>query len=120
MELPPSSKYVARRDEPVSDDERQSLEKRLNAEFEAGRITQDDYMSSLDKLYEARTMGELVPVVKRVPDATSDVPAIVPTGSGRPGELAPIRDGGALKPLVYAGVGLGALLALLVLVLVIL
>jgi len=115
MELPPSSKYVARRDEAVSDAERDSLSKRLAREFEAGRIDQPTYLETLDALYEARTLGDLLPVVRRVPDSVGDVPAIVDTGSGEPGELAPIREGSWMQPLVVGGVALVAVLVLLLL-----
>jgi hypothetical protein len=119
MELPPSSKYVARRDETVSNDERESLAKRLASEFEAGRISQDEYLRTLDQLYEAKTLGELVPVVSRVPDTTSDTPAIVETGTGEPGELAPINSGW-MQPLVVGGVALAAVAALLLLLFILL
>ncbi|NLE97812.1 MAG: DUF1707 domain-containing protein [Propionibacterium sp.] len=114
MELPPSSKYIARRDEPVSDAERDSLTKRLADEFEQGRMTHDDYSRALDTLYDATTLGELVPVVEAVPDAGASVPAIVGESTGRPGELAPIRSG-ALPPVALGGAILGAVLVLLLL-----
>lgn len=119
MELPPSSKYVARRDESVNESERESLSKRLAAEFEAGRLTQDEYMKALDDLYAAKTMGELVPVAKKVPDTVSDTPPIVATGSGKPGELAPISASN-MKPVVMAASAIATILAVLVIVAILL
>lgn len=115
MELPPSSKYIARRDEAVSDAERDSLTERLADEFENGRISHDDYSRALDALYDAKTLGELVPVVEVVPDASAGVPAIVGKSTGKPGELAPIASAGALRPLVLGGAVLGAVLVILLL-----
>lgn len=119
MELPPSSKYVARREEAVSEAERESLSERLAAEFEAGRLTQDEYMSALDELYAAKTMGELVPVAKKVPDSVAGTPAIVATGSGEPGELAPI-SATKMKPVIMAASAIATILALLVMVAILL
>lgn len=113
MQLPPSSKYLARRDESVSDDERESLARRLATEYEAGRLTQDRYMELLDQLYAAKSLGELVPVVQHVPDATADVPPIVAAGTGTPGELAPISTT-SLRPIAVAGSIIGGVLILIV------
>lgn len=113
MELSPSSKYVARREEAVSDAERQSLEQRLGDEFQAGHVTQERYLELLDQLYAAQTLGDLAPVVSELPDGTTAVPAIVEVGNGTPGELAPISTK-TLQPLVVAGSIAGAVLVLIV------
>lgn len=113
MELSPSSKYVARSEEPVAEAERQSLEGRLSDEFQAGRIEQDRYLELLDQLYAATTLGDLAPVVRELPDGTTAVPAIVETGNGEPGELAPITTN-ALKPIVVGGSIIGAILVVIV------
>ncbi len=118
MELSPSSKYVVSPNAPVDEAERASLSDRLATEFEAGRLQHDQYAKLLDELYEARTQGELVPVVKAVPDAVAQTPAIVGTSGGRPGDLAPISNRSAL-PAVMIGTTVAIVAAvLLVMVLV--
>lgn len=113
MELSPSSKYVARGSETVSDADREALEQRLADAFAQGDMTQDRYLTLLDKLYAAKTLGDLAPVAQALPDGTTHVPAIVETGSGAPGELAPIATN-ALRPVVVAGSIVGALIVVLV------
>ena len=82
-ELPRSSKYRATPGAPLSDDERNRLVERLNAAFERGEVSPDDYPRLLDALFGATTLGEVVPVVEAVPGvATHDVPAIVEQGVG--------------------------------------
>lgn len=119
MELAPSSKYLARRDESIDDHERESLSQRLATEFEAGRLESDEYRMLLDQLYDAKTLGELVPVVKAVPDVTTDTPDIVGTGTGKPGELSPISTK-AMQPIVLAGSAIGLVLILIVVFLLVL
>ncbi|WP_282005196.1 DUF1707 domain-containing protein [Propioniciclava sinopodophylli] len=120
-ELPRSSKYRATPGAPLSDDERNRLVERLNAAFERGEVSPDDYPRLLDALFGATTLGEVVPVVEAVPGvATHDVPAIVEQGVGRPGELSePIQPSGALVAKVIAG-GVVAAVLLLVVVLALL
>lgn len=115
MQLPPSSKYLARQDEPVSDEERESLSGRLAEEFEAGRLDQPTYLELVDITYDARTLGELVPVVQRVPADVGSTPAIVESGKGKPGELAEIRQ--SVPWVVVAGsvAGVGVLVLLIAL-----
>ena len=119
MELSPSSKYVVSPNAPVDEAERASLSDRLAAEFEAGRLQHDEYARLLDELYEARTQGELVPVVKAVPDAVASTPAIVGNGGGRPGDLAPISNRSAL-PAVMIGTTLALTAVILIVMLLVL
>lgn len=92
-DLPISSPYRSTPDVPVSDAEREQVNSRLNAAFESGSIDPDEYQQRLDALFGARRLGELVPVVTGLPPlATYSDPAIVASGSGRPGELAPSRN----------------------------
>lgn len=117
-ELPRSSKYVSTPDAPVTEEERASLTQQLNAAFESGAVGVDDYRPLLDRLYAARKLGELVPVVQALPPSpTHDVPAIVPVGTGRPGEVSPARPPRTALVAVTVGVGVVALILLLVLVL---
>lgn len=119
MELPPSNKYLARQDAEIADAERESLSKRLADEFAAGRFTQDEYLSTLEALYEAKTMGELAPIAAKLPQPTADVPTIVGVGSGNPGELAPIKQMDAAKLIKIVG-GLATMLAVLIVLAVLL
>ena len=115
-ELPRSSKYRATPDAPLADDERNRLVERLNAAFEQGQVSPDDYPRLLDTLFGATTLGEVAPVVEAVPAvATHDVPAIIEQGTGRPGELAQARQpSGALVAKVVAGGVVAAVLLIVV------
>ena len=104
---------------PVSEDERNQLNARLNSAFEAGRLDPEDYQARLDRLYAARTLGELVPVVTGLPPLqTYADPALVASAGGRPGELEPARSANGFTLLTVAGVAGGiVLIALLFLLL---
>jgi hypothetical protein len=118
-DLPISSPYRSTPQAPVSETERNQLSSRLNAAFAAGQVDGDDYRARLDRLFAARTLGELVPVVAGLPPlATYADPAIVASdGRGRPGELAPARDATGFSLLVVGGVAGAVLLLVLLLVL---
>lgn len=91
---------------PVDDDERNSLNMRLNAAFTAGTLDEQEYRRRLDLLFAAGTLGELVPVVEGLPPRTTyQQPAVVDqTATGRPGELSPARATGAKLSVVVTGV----------------
>ncbi|MFL6027618.1 MAG: DUF1707 domain-containing protein [Friedmanniella sp.] len=116
-DLPISSPYRSTPEAPVSESERNQLSSRLNAAFEDGRLEPEDYQSRLDRLFAARTLGELVPVVQGLPPLqTYTDPAIVASAGGPPGELAPARNANGFSLLLVAGVaGAVVLLAILVL-----
>lgn len=118
-ELPRSSKYRATPDAPLSDDERDRLVDRLNAAYEQGGVSPEQYRPFLDTLFGAATLGEVAHVVEAMPGAaTHDVPAIVEVGPGRPGELAePRQPSGATVARVVV-IGAAALVLVLVLVVV--
>ncbi|MCC2592224.1 DUF1707 domain-containing protein [Tessaracoccus sp. OS52] len=116
--LPPSSRYLQKASQPVEDQERESIAKRLSDAYADGRLPQEEYMGALDVVYGARTLGELVPVVEKLPAASTEVPTIISAGSVPAGEVAPSRNvvvpaflavGGVLVLLVILGV-LGVLL----------
>lgn len=119
MALPPSSKYLQRSGDPLDEVERESITKRLNEAFADGRITHDEYAAAMDTLYSARTLGDLVPVVEKLPAAPANVPAIVQQDSGPPaGRVTESRN---LMPFVIGTAVVGVtLLAMLLLILVIL
>lgn len=104
-ELPPSSKYIARGNEPVSDADRSDLNTRLNDAFAEGRIDEPAFQSHLDLVYRARTLGELVPVVRDLPARpVYRAPDIGPEAGTAPGELVPHR---AMTPRMTFGLAAG-------------
>lgn len=112
-ELPPSSKYIARGGEPVSDADRSELNTRLNDAFAEGRIDPSTFQSHLDLVYRARSLGELVPVVRDLPVRPAyRTPDIGPEAGLAPGELAPHRS---LAPRTTFGLAVGGGVIVLVL-----
>lgn len=107
--LPPSSRYLQQSDAAVEDSEREALTKRLSDAFADGRLGQDEYMASLDVVYSAGTLGELVPVVEQLPAAAPEVPAIVQSSGGSAGQVSSSRN--ILLPAILVT---GVVLALLV------
>lgn len=119
-ELPISSPYRSTPDAPVTDQLRNQLSTQLNAAFTDGRIDGDDFQQRLDRLFAAQRLGDLVPVVQGLPPLpTYEAPAIVPSSSGRPGELAPPRDAGKLA-LVTGGTVIGAVILIVILLAILL
>lgn len=118
--LPISSKYRSQPQLPVSEAERDDLTRRLNASFERGEISQDDYRVLLDQLYAARTLGDLVPVVEKAGvRETHNTPAIVEQQTAlRPGEVN--ETAGALQMGKIAMFGSAALAGILVVMLLLL
>ena len=88
-ELPISSPYRSTPEAPVTESERNTLNARLNAAFEAGALDADDFATRLDRLFAAQRMGELVMVVEGLPPLTTyNGPSFGDsTGSGVPGRL---------------------------------
>lgn len=117
--LPISSKYRSRPGDPVPEAERNDLSARLNDAFSQGTIDQDQYDDLLNRVFDAKNLGELAPVVEVLgKPRTHDVPAIVAEASGgRPGELAEARRPGNKQTMMLVGglsvVGLLAVIAVL-------
>ena len=107
--LPPSSRYLQQADSAVEDTERDALSKRLSDAYTDGRLGQDEYMASLDVVYRAATLGELVPVIEQLPAASSDVPAMVESSRTPAGTVSTPRN--VLLPAIVVT---GAVLVLLV------
>lgn len=107
--LPPSSRYLQQPGAAVEDAEREALAKRLSDAFADGRLDQEDYMSSLDVVYGAQQLGELVPVVERLPAAAVETPNMIQGSTLPAGEISTSRN--VLLPAVLVT---GAILALLV------
>lgn len=119
MALPPSSKYLQRSADPVDEVERESITQRLNGAFADGRLSHDEYAAAMDTVYAARTLGDLVPVIERLPARIENTPAIVGQGSLPAGQVTEARN---LAPigLLVGGVGvvLIAMIAILLAVLI--
>ena len=107
--LPPSSKYLQQASADVDDTEREALTKRISDAFADGRLGQDDYMASLDVIYAAQHLGELVPVVEKLPAMAVEVPNLVQTSGSPAGQVSTSRN-----ILVPAMLVTGVILALLV------
>ncbi|AMS05059.1 DUF1707 domain-containing protein [Acidipropionibacterium acidipropionici] len=119
-ELPPSSKYVARAAEPVTDADRADLNTWLNDAYSDGKIDESTFREGLDTVYSAATLGDLVPVVAGLPTRqTYAEPALGTESSTAPGELTPHR---ALAPstTLWLAVGGGVLVLLLLILAVVL
>lgn len=116
--LPISSKYRQKPAEPVSEFEREELNRRLNDAFSAGSLDAEDYQALLDDVYAARTMGELVPVVQKLPvGATHEQPAIVAQPSHlQPGELSASRPATGLAKLAAVGTAVAVLILVVFLI----
>ncbi len=118
--LPISSKYVSTPDKPVDERERESVVGRVNAAFEAGQLDDLDYRRYLDVAFRAKTLGELRPVVERLPAvAPSATPGNIEPATLEPGQLSEARAPGGRSMLLLGG-GVAAALVLLVILLVIL
>ena len=118
-ELPISSKYRSRPNDPVTEAEREQLSDRLNEALTRGTLDQETYSSRLDQLFAAQRLGELVPVVESLPaQQVSNDPEIVQQGGGKPGELTESKDATRLSLLAIGGIA--AIVILLVIVLLIL
>lgn len=112
--LPPSSRYLQQAGGAVDDSEREALTSRLSDAFADGRMSQDDYMAALDTVYAAQRLGELVPVVERLPAAAVDTPNIVLTTGSPAGQVSTSRNV-LLPALLVTGVVLALLVTLAVL-----
>ncbi|SDB99530.1 protein of unknown function [Raineyella antarctica] len=119
--LPVPYRYRSTPEKPVTDQEREELTARVNEAYTDGKLDDEQYRAHLDRVFAARTLGDLVPVVQVVGDAPSyREPAIVAQdGTAAPGELAEIKAPGRAGMVVLGVVGAGvALLLLLVVVMV--
>jgi hypothetical protein len=118
--LPISSPYRSTPDAPVTDAERDRLNARLNAAYTAGTLEQEDYQNRLDRLFAAKRLGELVPVVEGLPPLpTYSNPAIVTSSGGQPGELSEARPPGRLTAVIVGGVAAAILIIAILLVILI-
>lgn len=120
--LPPSSKYVQRAGDAVGELERDALTRRVSDAYTEGRMELVEYQEAMQVIYQAQTLGDLVPVVEALPAPVVDTPAIVGTGhlpagqvnAGRPpGNIVLIGlavAGGAVVLLFLLGLVAGILL----------
>lgn len=106
--LPPSSKYLQQSNADVDETEREALTRRLSDAFTDGRLEQDEYMAALDVVYAAQRLGELVPVIEKLPAVAVEVPNLVQTSGAPAGQVSTSRN--VLLPAVIVT---GVILALL-------
>lgn len=122
MDLPISSKYRSRPNDPVPDAERQQLSAQLNDAFAAGDLGQEEFDRLLETIFAAKTLGDLVPAVLALgkPDTYAEPEIVRQSGNLAPGELSTTRTPGSSIQMWAVGglVGAGALLLLIVLLLV--
>lgn len=120
--LPISSKYRSTPDKPVDETEREALSRQLNEAFEKGSVDQSDYSAMLDRVFSARTLGELAPVVERLgARATHNEPAMVRReGNLPPGELAPAGMNNATAAMVMKAVSAGGFVIIVLAALILL
>jgi len=120
--LPISSKYRTTPEHPVDEGEREDLTTRLNDAYTRGSVDPDRYRELLDRLYAARTLGELVPAVEALPArATHDQPALARQETTlAPAELSPAGMGPQASRMVATALGAGGLLVIVLLVLAVL
>ncbi|OYO10027.1 hypothetical protein CGZ98_13070 [Enemella evansiae] len=117
--LPISSRYRTQPDAPVTEEERNQLSTQLNEAFTAGQLDQQGYDELLDRIFGARKLGDLAPVVERLgKPATHNEPAIVQqTPGGRPGELSEARTPSNRASLALVGGVAGGLILIVLIVL---
>ena len=73
----------------MSDAEREEAATELGEHFAQGRLTSDEYAERLDRIWAARTYGQLGPIFRDLP--------------GRYGPPAPARDSAARRPTSWSG-----------------
>ncbi|MFT8396677.1 DUF1707 SHOCT-like domain-containing protein [Propionibacterium sp.] len=120
--LPIESSYSREPSRPISDAERDEFTTRLNSAYERGDIPVETYQQTMDSLYAARTVGELVPLTAVLPARyrTTD-----PAGSGsevelKPGEVnVPVTRPDTHSKLVRLVLGSAAAIVVIVILLVI-
>lgn len=118
--LPISSKYVSTPAVVVDASERDAVVSRLNAAFEAGLMDDLDYRHYLDAAFSAATLGDLRPVVERLPVvATYATPGNIADGRTPVGEVSEARAPDAKMILVVAGSFVAAVIFVLFLLFVI-
>ena len=73
----------------MSDADREEAAAELGEHFAQGRLTADEYAERLDRVWAARTRGELTPLFRDLP--------------GRYGPPAPARESSARRPTYWSG-----------------
>ena len=116
--LPPSSRYLQRADEAVEETEREALAQRVSDAYADGRLEVESYRQSMDVIYAAKTLGELVPVVEQLPAAAVNTPAIVGEGNLPAGQVGEIRTPARVGWVAFGAIaGAATLLAIVAILL---
>ncbi|MDO5094080.1 MAG: DUF1707 domain-containing protein [Propionibacteriaceae bacterium] len=112
--LPPSSKYVQRAGDAVDEVERDALTRRVSDAYAEGRMELAEYQDAMQVIYQAKTLGELVPVVETLPAPIVDTPAIVGTGHLPAGQVNVSRPPSNIVLIGLAAAGGAVLLLFLI------
>ncbi len=94
------------------------MTKRVSDAFADGRLDTDAYRQSMDVIYAAKTLGELVPVVEQLPAAAVNTPAIVGEGNLPAGQVGEIRTPARVGWVAFGAIaGAATLLAIVAILL---
>lgn len=121
-QLPIGSRPPRDPQRPVTEGQRNDLTARLNTAYERGDLSLDDYQRLLGDAFEAKTIGQLVPVIEKLPARyrVSDAPqgAALDTNLA-PGEVNQARHRADLSlPMAKLGIAIAAAAALIVIAVV--
>lgn len=124
MELPISSKYRSRPDDPVPEAERRQLGERLNDAYARGELGTEEFNRHLDAIMGARRLGDLVSAVEALgkPDTYAEPDIVRQDTALAPGETGEIATPGKRAQLAVVGaiVGLAVVIVLIVALMVLL
>ncbi len=111
---------------PITDEQRDELTAKLSDAYTKGEISIETYQIGLDSLYDARSQGELVPVIRALPERLqADLPAVVddapkvrPGYVDEPSTTPAIREtAGAMRPFTMVAMSIIGLALIAVVVL---
>ena len=86
----------------ASDDDRERVVDVLRDHTAAGRLTVDELDERIDRAYAARTLGDLVPLTRDLPELPSGRAVAAPAAS--PARAGPVRASGRWLVAVMSGV----------------
>nr|WP_228718192.1 DUF1707 domain-containing protein [Kitasatospora acidiphila] len=91
----PPANRVAEAELRASDADRERIAELLRDAYAEGRLTADEHAERLDAAYHARTLGELVPLTRDLPNhqpLTAERSAVGPAAAGAPAPRPPARQ----------------------------
>ncbi|MFI6577228.1 DUF1707 domain-containing protein [Nocardiopsis sp. NPDC050513] len=72
----------------ASDADRDQVAHRLREALAEGRLDPDEHSERLEAVYQAKTLGELVPITADLPEPDGDAAPAMPTAPGGPASLS--------------------------------